>query len=52
MLDDRKIVDLFWERGELALSESARKYGALLMSIGTNVLGDAEDARECVNDTL
>ena len=45
LLDDRKIVDLFWGRDELALSESARKYGALLESASPSAAGSAKGRR-------
>ncbi len=45
------IVDLFFERNENALNETARKYGQLCHSVAHNVLGSHPDAEECVNDT-
>lgn len=50
-MDDRKIVCLFLERNELALKEVSRKYGAYCLKIAQNILGNHEDAEECVNDT-
>lgn len=50
-MDDKKIVELFFARRESAISESARKFGAYLHSIALNILGNPEDAEECVNDT-
>ncbi len=50
-MDDVKIVDLFFERDERALQETATKYGQLCHAVAHNVLGNHEDAEECVNDT-
>lgn len=50
-MDDGKIVDLYWQRSEDAIRETAAKYEAYLTRIADNILSDAEDSRECVNDT-
>lgn len=50
-MDDVKIVELFWERDEQAIVETNMKYGALCRRISYNVLGNLQDAEECVNDT-
>lgn len=50
-MDDKHIVELYWERNEAAISETAVKYGNYLNSIFHNILSNAEDASECVNDT-
>ncbi len=50
-MDDHKIVCLFLERNELALKEVSRKYGAYCLTIARNILGNHEEAEECVNDT-
>jgi len=50
-LEDRKIVELFWERKEEAISEAARKYGKYCHSVAYNILRSEQDAEECVNDT-
>lgn len=50
-MDDNKIVDLYWERSEAAISESQKKYGRYCHSIAYNILCSHEDAEECVNDT-
>ncbi len=42
---------MYWERDEAALKETATKYGRYLNSISFGILHDAEDAKECVNDT-
>lgn len=50
-MEDKKIVDLFFERSEQGIEKLSEKYGALLMRIAENVLGSRQDAEECVNDT-
>ena len=50
-MDDNKIIDLYWERSELAISETANKYERYCYSISYNILYSEEDAEECVNDT-
>ncbi|MBR1770956.1 MAG: sigma-70 family RNA polymerase sigma factor [Lachnospiraceae bacterium] len=50
-MDDRQIVDLYWQRNEAAITETEHKYGRYCFSIANHILRDTEDARECVNDT-
>lgn len=50
-MDDEKIVRLYWERNEQAIPATAEKYGSYCTSIARNILGNREDAEECVNDT-
>ena len=50
-MEDEKIVELFWNRSENAIFETANKYGGYLNTISYNILSDSEDAKECVNDT-
>ena len=50
-MEDDRIVDLYWQRNESAISETASKYGKYLKSISYQILLNAEDAEECVNDT-
>ena len=50
-MDDEKIVELFWERSESAITETAAKYARYCHRISYNILGNNEDADECVNDT-
>ena len=51
VLDDTKIVQLYWDRNEQAIPATADKYGRYCASIAQNILGNKEDAEECVNDT-
>ena len=50
-MDDKQIVDLYWERSDIAISETAKKYGKYCHYIAFNILHDFEDSEECVNDT-
>ena len=51
LMDDSKIVQLYWDRNEQALTATSDKYGNYCISIAKNILGNKEDAEECVNDT-
>lgn len=50
-MDDVKIVQLYWDRDEQAIPATSEKYGNYCTSIAKNILGNREDAEECVNDT-
>ena len=50
-MEDEKIISLYWERDERAITESAGKYGRYCSSIAMNILKSEPDAEECVNDT-
>lgn len=50
-MDDAKIVQLYFDRNEQAIPATADKYGNYCTSIAKNILGNHEDAEECVNDT-
>ena len=50
-MEDNRIIDLYWQRNESAISETATKYGKYLHSISYQILLNTEDAEECVNDT-
>ena len=50
-LEDSKIVDLYWQRSEEAIPETAAKFGGYCRTIAYNILSDEQDAEECVNDT-
>ena len=50
-LDDRKIIDLFYARSEQAIDELGKKYGAYVKQVAFNILHDAQEVEEAVNDT-
>lgn len=51
-MDDSKIIELFLERSEQAIMELSAKYGSICITIARNILNNALDAEECVNDTF
>lgn len=50
-MEDKKIVDLYWDRSEDAIKHTQTKYGKYCHHIAFNILFSAPDAEECVNDT-
>lgn len=50
-MEDVQIVQLYFERREQAIEETAGKYGKYLFSIAHNILSSNRDAEETVNDT-
>lgn len=50
-MEDQRIVELYWQRDERAITETERKYEKYLFKIAQNILFDREDCRESVNDT-
>lgn len=50
-MEDNKIVELFLQRSEQAVTETQRKYGNYCYSIAYQILANNEDAEESVNDT-
>ena len=48
---DSQIVQLYWDRDERAIPETAAVYGGYCYTIAHNILGSTQDAEECVNDT-
>ena len=50
-MEDKQIVDLFWERSESAIQETEKKYGRYCYYIAYQILQSDEDAKEVVNDT-
>ncbi len=50
-MKDEKIIEMFFARSERAISELTAKYGALLMRVAMNIVGNRADAEECCNDT-
>ena len=50
MIDDEKIIELFFKRSEQAIWELDVKYGKLCHNIAYNIVNNRQDAEECVND--
>lgn len=50
-MEDKEIVQLYWDRNEQAIVETDKKYKSYCSKIAMNILNDSMDAEECVNDT-
>ena len=50
-MEDKDIVELYWQREEKAIDETDYKYRRYLYTIAYNVLFDNLDCEECLNDT-
>lgn len=50
-MEDKEIMELYWNRDEAAITETSGKYGRYCYSIAWNILHRKEDAEECENDT-
>ena len=51
-MNDGAIVQLFWNRDETAVEETKKKYEGYCHSIAQNILFNAQDSEECLNDVL
>ena len=51
-MEDGDIIVLYLERNQEAIAETEKKYGRYCYSIAYNILYNAEDAEESVNDAL
>jgi len=50
MVDDEKIIELFFLRSEQGIRELDMKYGKFCRRLSFNIVGSPQDAEECVND--
>ncbi len=50
-MEDKQIVELYFERSENALNETKTKYGRYVRKIAYNILENIEDTMECENST-
>lgn len=50
MLEDEKIIELFFERSEQGIRELDIKYGKVCQKLSYNIVNSKQDAEECVND--
>lgn len=50
-MTDNKIIQLFFQRKEVAIEETHKKYGSYCFKIANNILNNREDSEECLNDT-
>lgn len=49
---DSELLALYFARDEAALAETQKRFGGYCYTVAYNILGNAQDAEECVNDTL
>ena len=50
MIDDEKIIEMFFERSEQGIRELDIKYGKICHNLSYNIVNNRQDAEECVND--
>lgn len=50
MIEDGKIIELFFRRSEQAIRELDEKYGNVCRKLSHNIVHNRQDAEECVND--
>ena len=51
-MEDSKIIELFFDRSEEAITELSEKYGKVCKSVAENILNNQRDSEECVNDAF
>lgn len=49
-MEDEKIIELYFQRSEEAITETKRKYDGYCTTIAYNILASFEDSQECVSD--
>ena len=49
-MTDEEIIELLFARSEQGIEELDKKYGTLCHGIARNIIGNEQDAEECVND--
>ena len=50
-MEDKEIIALYFDRDERAIRETADKYGDFCEGVAMGILGNRQDAEECVSDT-
>ena len=50
MIDDEKIIEMFFERSEQGIRELDIKYGKICHNLSYNIVNSRQDTEECVND--
>ena len=51
MIEDEKIIEMFFGRSEQGIRELDIKYGKVCHKLSYNIVNSRQDAEECVNDT-
>ncbi len=49
-MEDKKITEMIFNREDKAITLLLEKYGRLFKNLSLNIVGNNEDAEECVND--
>ena len=47
MIDDEKIIEMFFERSEQGIRELDIKYGKVCHNLSYHIVGSRQDAEEC-----
>ena len=50
-MEDKQIVDLYWQRSQDAVYQTDLKYGRMLYNVSFPMTNNRQDSEECVNDT-
>ena len=50
-MEDREIIELYFQRDESAITQTELKYGQYCYSVANHILDNHHDSEECVNDT-
>lgn len=50
MIEDEKIIEMFFGRSEQGIRELDIKYGKVCHKLSYNIVNSRQDAEECVND--
>ena len=51
-MEDKQIIELYWERSEDAIKETESKYGWLCTNIANHILENTEEAELCVKESM
>ena len=51
-MEEKQIIEGLFNRSEEALAQMSTKYGRLCYKLAGNILNDAQDCEECVNDAF
>ena len=51
-MKDEQIIEMLFERDEVALREAEKKYADFCHTVASNILSLREDREECINDML
>ena len=50
-MEDKRIIELYWQRDETAITATEERYGDHLLGVARRILTDPNDSEETVNDT-